>query len=183
MHIAAFMAALRVTDVGPLAKHALQVFCGRADRYTAMARVSIGQMAVDMGRNYKTAQRALGELVDAGYLTVDKSAGRSHLWMLTGRLTSVPGTEVPRTSVPTTSVPGTEDLGHLCRGEGVFREKQGAASRRPRQAAGDAAGENLPAAGPALRLVNGQTCRRCLGTGWAVGPGGQSYQCHHREQL
>jgi hypothetical protein len=177
VNIAALMAALEVADIGATAKHALVVICARADRYTGMARVGIPRVAADMGRSYNTARAALGELVEYGYLTVDKSAGRSHLWMLTPSVVA----GVPHQSTNTTPSTIDGDPINLYRGEGVFRENQGAPSRRSRQAASDGAGENLPAAGPALRLVNPGNCRRCLGTGWAVGPGGQSYQCHHRD--
>jgi hypothetical protein len=179
MNIAAYMAALDVWDVSPAAKHALQVLCGRADRYTGMARLSIGRVAADMGRNYSTARRALGELVDTGYVTVDKLPGLPHLWMLTSRVVH----QVPSAPATTTSRMVHEDLVHWQRGKESLEKTKEAPSPRPRQAAGDGAGENLPAAAPALRLVNPGNCRRCLGTGWAVGPGGQSYQCHHREQL
>jgi hypothetical protein len=174
MHIVAVMAALEVWDVSPAAKHALQVVACRADRYTAMARVSIPRVATDMGRSYNTARTALDELVETGYLTVDKSPGRSHLWMLTSRV--VDG--VPHQSTTTTPSTIDGDPINLHRGEGVFRENQGAPPRRSLPAASGAAGEN-PAPPRALRLVNGG-CDRCYGTGWAVGPGGQSYECHHR---
>jgi hypothetical protein len=175
VHIAAVMAALEVWDLDRSAKHALVVVCCRADRYTGMARVSVGRVALDMAVNYDTARIALNGLVKTGYLTVDKSPGRSHLWMLTSRLTR----EVPRGLTADTSRLTREGVADLQRGEGVFREKQGAPTRRSQQAASVAAGENQSVPGPALRLV-ADRCDRCAGTGWMVGPGGQSYECHHR---
>ena len=169
------MAALDVRDVSPGAKHALQVVCCRADRYTGMARVSVGRVATDMGRNYSTARRALDELVEIGYLTVDKSPGQPNLWMLTSRMVH----EVGRASTTTTSRMVHDHLVHLLRGKESLEKNEGAPTRRSQQAASVAAGENLSVPAPGLRLV-ADRCDRCSGTGWAVGPGGQSYECHHR---
>jgi hypothetical protein len=138
MHIAAVMAALDVWDLDRSAKQALLVLACRADRYTAMASVSIGRVATDMSVNYDTAQAALTRLVDSGYLIVDKSPGRSSIWQLTSRMVR----EVPTEPAGTTSRMVREDLPNPSRGEGVFREKQGAPSRRSRKPASDDAGEN-----------------------------------------
>jgi hypothetical protein len=140
VNIAAVMAALDAELTGST-KNVLVAMCCRADRYTGVVRVSIGRVARDVGVGYKTAQRALDRLANLGYLSVDKSPGRSHLWTLT----SVTMTEVPRSLLPTTSVMVTEGLGHSERGEGVFREKQGASPRRsPSTASGDACGKPAP---------------------------------------
>ena len=138
MHIAAFMAALDVGDLDHSAKHALVMVCGRADRYTGMVRVSIPRVATDMQVSYDTARLALNRLVNNGYLTVDKSPGRSHLWMLTPLVTS----GVPRGLTATTPLTTSGDPTNWQRGEGVFRDKQGASPRRSQQAASGAAGEN-----------------------------------------
>jgi hypothetical protein len=141
MNIAAYMAALKVTDVRSATKHALQVVCGHADRYTAMAQVSIGRVADDMGRSYNTALKALDELVEIGYLTVDKSPGQPNLWMLTARLTSAATAEVPLQSTQTTSAATADPLCNLYRGKESLEKNKGAATRRPQKSAGVAAGE------------------------------------------
>ncbi|HEY1441434.1 MAG TPA: helix-turn-helix domain-containing protein [Mycobacterium sp.] len=75
MNIAAYMAACDIDDLDHTAKHAVQVICGRANRHTGAAWVSIGRLADDMGVSYNTARYALARAVEAGYLTVDKSPG------------------------------------------------------------------------------------------------------------
>jgi hypothetical protein len=68
MHIAAAMAALRVEDLDPTAKHALLVVCCRANQHTGLATVSTARAAADMQVARNTAAAALGRLVETGYL-------------------------------------------------------------------------------------------------------------------
>jgi len=143
VHIAAYMAALDVWDVSPAAKHALQVICGRADRYTGMARVSIPRVATDMGRTYNTALKALDELLETGYLTVDKSPGQANLWMLTTRLTPATTAGVPLQSTHPTPATTAGDPCNLYRGKESLEKSKEAPPPRSLQAASGGTGENL----------------------------------------
>ncbi|HEY2301814.1 MAG TPA: hypothetical protein VGH66_07970 [Acidimicrobiales bacterium] len=96
MNITAVMAALDIWDLDARAKQAVLVVACRADRYTAATTVGIRRLAVDMKVNYRTALRALYRAVDAGYLTVDKTAGGISTW----RVVVTPTTGVPVTSTP-----------------------------------------------------------------------------------
>lgn len=83
MNIAAVMAALVVDDLDHTAKFALLVIACRTNQHTIRASVSIGRLAQDMGVHRMTAQHAVWRAVDAGYLTVDKSPGRRHIYTVT----------------------------------------------------------------------------------------------------
>jgi hypothetical protein len=83
VNIAAVMAALDVWDLDRNVKHALVVVCCRADQYTGAATVSIPRVAADMKVSYRTALGALDRAVEAGYLTVDKTLGKTSTWHLT----------------------------------------------------------------------------------------------------
>src|SRR5215831_1983142 len=138
------MAALQVDGKEPV-KHALLVICCRADRYTGMARVSIGRVAKDMGCTYNTAKTALEGLVKTGYLTVDKSAGLAHLWMLT----SSTGDEVPHQSTTGTSSTDDEGVINWHRGkESLEKPKERGAGRSPSTATGTAGEKPSPAPRP-----------------------------------
>jgi len=134
------MAALQVDGKEPV-KHALLVICCRADRYTGMARVSIGRVAKDMGCSYNTAKTALESLVKTGYLTVDKSAGLAHLWMLT----SSTGDEVPHQSTTGTSSRDDEGVINWHRGkESLEKSKESDAASLARGASGVAGEKPAP---------------------------------------
>jgi hypothetical protein len=83
MNIAAVMAALEVWDLDRNAKMALLVIACRADRHTGMAEVGVPRVAADMKVGYYAAAHALDRVVKTGYLTVDKSPGRTAIWQLT----------------------------------------------------------------------------------------------------
>jgi hypothetical protein len=146
VHIAAVMACLDVRDLDHRAKHALLVVCCRADRRTGSATVSIGRIGADMSVAYHTAQHALERAVKAGYLTVDKSPGKTPKWRQ----------QVIHTSAIDDSNLGNsfaDHLGNSFAHEGVFREVQGS-DARPAQ--------------PAVAVENqrhGRGCQ-CRGTGW-----------------
>jgi hypothetical protein len=82
VNIAAVMAALDNWDLDHSAKHALVVVGCRANRHTGRAPVAIKRVAADMKVDYDTARRALNRVVEAGYLTVEKSVGRRSVWCL-----------------------------------------------------------------------------------------------------
>lgn len=126
MNIAAYMAALEVDDLDHYAKHAIQVVAGRANQHTAVAWVSIGRVAADMGVAYHTAQRALNRAVQAGYMNVDKSAGKRPCWTLQMPNTSAPA--VPRTSAP--AVP-TKDVRRTSVGRAAARADIKSGGARP----------------------------------------------------
>ena len=86
MNIAAVMAALEVGDLDRTAKHALVVVCCRCNQYSGAAPVSARRVADDMKVSRPTARRALGRVVDSGYLSVDKGLGKTPIWRLTDRL-------------------------------------------------------------------------------------------------
>lgn len=139
------MAALKISDLDRNAKHAILVLACRANRYTAMAEVSIPAVAADMGVGDYAARHALDRAVKAGYLAVDKSTGRAPLWQLTP---AVKTADLPRDS---------EQQGPRSdRGPGPRsrpRTKDSLDTSKERAVAspeGDGAGENLPAAGPAF---------------------------------
>jgi len=84
VNIAAVMVVLDEWELDHYAKSALLVVCCRANR-AGVAQVPIRRVAADMKANYDTARRALNRTVNAGYLTVDKTPGRTPLWRLTSR--------------------------------------------------------------------------------------------------
>jgi hypothetical protein len=80
MHIEAAMAALDVWDLDRNAKHALLVVCCRADYPSGYAEVPVNRIAADMKVHYETASTALARAVQAGYLSVAKSVGKTPIW-------------------------------------------------------------------------------------------------------
>jgi hypothetical protein len=83
VNIAAVMVALDVDDLDHAAKHALVVVCCRANHRSGDAIVSASRVATDMQVSYKTALDALRRVVEAGYLIVDKSPGRTPRYNVT----------------------------------------------------------------------------------------------------
>lgn len=139
MNIAAYMAALRIEDLDHSAKHAVQVIAGRASRYTASVELPIARIAADMGVNYTTAQRALNRAVRAGYLAVDKAAGRRPMW----RLPRESFTTSPREGFTTTPGILHEHLVKDSRTEESLELTSGVAAARFRHpASGARSGEN-----------------------------------------
>jgi hypothetical protein len=120
VNISAYMAALDIWDLDRAAKHAVQVIAGRANRYTGIARVSIPRVAADMKVTYLTARQALERAVDAGYLTVDKSPGRTSTWQLTPLLANGV-TPLISEGDPVSHLRGPR---YSLSGEGVFGEEQ-----------------------------------------------------------
>ena len=86
MHIAGVMAALEVDDLDRTAKQALVVVCCRADYPSGWVQVSVARVAKDMKLDRNTARKALGRVVTANYLVVDKPPGLTPTWRLTPRI-------------------------------------------------------------------------------------------------
>jgi hypothetical protein len=138
MNIAAYMVACNA-DLDATAKSALRAVAGRANR-SGFCWASISRIAEDMGCCYKTAQRALGRAVEAGYLTVDNPCGKAAI----RKLTSVTESHDLGNSVPYLGTLGADD-GYMDKNDG--------------EAGTSAHGENH------TENRHGRGCE-CRGTGW-----------------
>jgi hypothetical protein len=145
VNIKAVMSTLDLWDLDHAAKHALLVVACRAGRQTATAEVSIPRVAADMKVSYVTAWAALDRAVKAGYLSVDKSAGKTSVWHLAPSL--VAGvTPLTDEANPYNSLRGP--LQSLS-GEGFLEKREGErVSLAHLPASESAPGENLPVAHP-----------------------------------
>jgi hypothetical protein len=151
VNIAAYMTACNVTDLDSSAKSALRAVAGRANQHTGRAWVSTTRIAADMGVSWRTAKRALDRLIEAGYVTVDKSCGKRSGWQLTPVIHDTRPLS-PRPTTPVT-VTGVRINGEVLRSESAH-----------------AVGENLPVLTSrqrhALDPVNIVDCPHCDEFGW-----------------
>jgi hypothetical protein len=77
------MDVLRIEDLDHYAKNAVLVVACRANQHSGVAVVSVARIAEDMSCHFNTAYRALRRAVESGYLTVDKSPGKTSAWTVT----------------------------------------------------------------------------------------------------
>lgn len=105
MHIAAVMAALKVSGLDRTTRQTLVTVCCHANRRTAAAFVSASVLAAEMGVERHTVSRALSRLVDIGYLSVERRLGKTSVCTIDlEHLGALPGTsDVP--GVGTSDVP------------------------------------------------------------------------------
>lgn len=156
MNIDAAMAALEVWDLDRNAKHALLVVCCRADYPAGYAEVSINRVAADMKVHYTTARDALARVVEAGYVIVAKSVGKTPIWRVNLAGTS----RQPRGNL------APQDRDHLApqdRELRNYKDKDLAPPLRSSEPPSGAAGENdVPPAAPfadharRLRLIRNE---------------------------
>jgi hypothetical protein len=136
LNISAVFVALDTWDLDRTAKMALLVLCCRADHRSGMVRVPISRVAADLKVSYNTAQYALERVVEAGYVTVDKSPGKTPKWYLAFSTTS-------SVDEPTSSVDGTNliSLAHELK---IRKIRKDSAAAPLGQEPSGAAGENPP---------------------------------------
>jgi hypothetical protein len=142
MNIAAVMTALDLWDLDHNAKHALLVVACRVNHHSGRAAVAVPRVAADMKVSYKTALAALDRAVEAGYLNVDKSPGRTPVWRLT-----------PVILAPTPVILDP-NLGNLDAARRIRRIKKERAAAPLGQEPSGAAGENPTFAPGSGRLPN-----------------------------
>ena len=93
MNITAAWAVLKADIKDPSAKHVALVVACHANRSEASARLSVQEIATDMGASYNTARRALDRAVGAGVLAVE-NPGEMPTAIRTWRLTAPPKSDV-----------------------------------------------------------------------------------------
>ena len=177
MNITAWRAACRCRDLDPGAKHALQTICGHLARPPAAAvELPIGQLAVDMGKHYDTARRAVVRLVEAGYLSVENRIGRpAYLVLNLERLgvnlaDSAEGdladsARTPRGIRPNTSSKIRDPKKDLMDTYGSGETRSTSKRRRPAAERNGAAPRHPP------------DCPHCDGTGWTDNTDGTVTRC------
>jgi hypothetical protein len=144
VNIAAVMSALEVDDLDHSAKHALVVVACRASRGAGLVNLPIGRVARDMQVTYKTALKALNELVESGYLeVVDKSPGHRPTWYLKSVVSTDSNMYSLHTpnmySVPGESVLSTDQIGTEYRPEDSLEKREGEGQIEKQELDADAA--------------------------------------------